>query len=33
MPADGSQPYSVFDTDALPEEWGEYGLPAADEEG
>lgn len=38
MPADGSQPYGVFDTDALPDEWGEYRLPAAevqtsDEEG
>lgn len=30
MPADGSQPYGVFDTDALPDEWTtDHRLPAA----
>ena len=28
MPEEGSQPYGVFDTDALPEEWKQYKLPA-----
>jgi len=28
MPEDGSQPHGVFDTDALPEEWSQYKLPA-----
>lgn len=31
MPLDGSQPYAVFDTDALPEEWKQYRLPSAGE--
>mgnify|MGYP000588382764 CR=1 FL=1 len=29
MPEDGSQPYGVFDSKTLPEEWGEHKLPAA----
>ena len=29
MPEDGSQPYGVFDTGALPEEWAQHKLPAA----
>lgn len=29
MPEDGSQPYGVFDSEALPEEWREHKLPAA----
>ena len=24
MPEDGSQPYGVFDTEAIPDEWGHY---------
>lgn len=28
MPEDGSQPYGVFDSKTLPEEWGEHKLPA-----
>lgn len=27
MPEDGGQPYSTFNSDALPEEWKEYKLP------
>lgn len=27
MPEDGSQPYAIFNTDSLPEEWKEYKLP------
>ena len=27
MPEDGSQPYGVFDTEAIPDEWGQYKLP------
>lgn len=30
MPEDGSQPYGVFDSGALPEEWGEHKLPPAE---
>lgn len=30
MPADGSQPYGVFDTEAIPDEWKQYKLPAAE---
>ena len=30
MPEDGSQPYGVFNTDALPGEWAEHKLPAAE---
>lgn len=30
MPEDGSQPYGIFDTDALPEEWEQYKLPSED---
>ena len=30
MPEDGSQPYGVFDTEAIPDEWGQYKLPPAD---
>mgnify|MGYP003537781166 CR=1 FL=1 len=29
MREDGSQPHGVFDTEALPEEWEQYKLPAA----
>ena len=29
MPEDGSQPYGVFNADALPEEWSQHKLPAA----
>ena len=32
MPEDGSQPYGVFDTDSLPEEWQKYKLPPAPSE-
>ncbi len=28
MPEDGSQPYGVFDTEAVPDEWKQYKLPA-----
>ena len=27
MPEDGSQPYGVFDSKTLPEEWGEHKPP------
>ena len=30
MPKDGSQPYGVFDTESLPDEWKQYKLPAAE---
>lgn len=30
MPEDGSQPYGVFDTEAIPDEWGQYKLPPAE---
>lgn len=30
MPEDGSQPYGVFDTEAIPGEWGQYKLPPAE---
>ena len=30
MPEDGSQPYGVFYADALPDEWKQYKLPAAE---
>lgn len=30
MPEDGSQPYGVFDTEFLPDEWKQYKLPAAE---
>ena len=30
MPEDGSQPYGVFDSGALPKEWGEHKLPPAE---
>ena len=30
MPEDGSQPYGVFDTESLPDEWKQYKLPAAE---
>ena len=26
----GSQPYGVFDTEAIPDEWGQYKLPPAE---
>lgn len=29
MPEDGGTPYGVYDTDALPEEWSSYKLPAS----
>ena len=32
MPEDGGQPYGVFNTDALPDEWKEYKLPGAEAE-
>ena len=30
MPEDGSQPYGVFNTDSIPEEWKQYKLPSAE---
>jgi hypothetical protein len=30
MPEDGSQPYGVFNTDSIPEEWKQYKLPPAE---
>ena len=30
VPEDGSQPYGVFDTEAIPDEWGQYKLPPAE---
>lgn len=30
VPEDGSQPYGVFDTEAIPDEWEQYKLPAAE---
>lgn len=30
MPEDGSQPYGVFNTDSIPEEWKPYKLPPAE---
>lgn len=31
-PEDGGQPYGVFDSDNLPDEWAEYALPASGDE-
>ena len=30
VPEDGSQPYGVFDTEAIPDVWNQYKLPAAE---
>lgn len=33
VPEDGGQPYGVFDSDNLPDEWAQYKLPAPEEDG